>query len=344
LEEEIFQFQAFAWPHRNAALIPLRWRWMFVDAARRLNRSPLMWLHRDNGEIVGYMGAIPVRVKIGAEERDTAWCVDTMVLESHRSRAVGSRLMVDAHEDLPFALSLGQTSEMREICLRLGWKQVAPLQVAQLVVHPENVLKGKLPAPAAWAAGLGLRTSAVVRDRMQERVTLSVREVSRFDARHDELWRECSESIPCAVVRDASYLNWKYVDQPGQEFIRLELFQGDTLRGVAIWTWREPEGAYRYRRAMLVDLVVPFNDPALVRQAIRASRVVPIERGADALVCMHIGSRLTAALKDCGYMLRQPERFLLVDPGPLSGTVLETVLSGDNWFVTQGDSDIDRPW
>jgi acyl carrier protein len=344
LEDDIFRFQAQAWPHRSPHLIPARWRWMFVESAHRLGRTPIVWVHRDNGAIVGHMGAIPVALKIGSEVRETAWCVETMVLESHRSRAVGSRLMLDARETLPFALSLGQTSEMRQICLRLGWKQIAPLQVAQLLVRPENVLKGKLPGPAAWAAGLGLRAAVAARSLLHRPVHLHTREVTRFDERHDRLWRESSHDMTCAVVRDASYLNWKYVEQPGQEFVRLEVIDGDTTRAVAVWMFREPDAAYKYRRAYLVDLVAPLADEAMATQVIRAACAVPTERGADALLCMHIGQRLTRALRECGFTLRDPERFLLVDPGPLTGEALEQALSADNWFVTQGDSDIERPW
>jgi hypothetical protein len=145
-------------------------------------------------------------------------------------------------------------------------------------------------------------------------------------------------------VRNASYLNWKYVDQPGQEFVRLELLDGDTIRAVAVWMFREPDDAYRYRRAYLVDLVAPLGDEALVSQVVRAACVAPTAHGADALLCMHVGPRLTRILRDCGFTLRHPERFLLVDPGPLTGAALEQVLSADNWYVTQGDSDIERPW
>jgi acyl carrier protein len=345
LEQEVFGFQAQAWPHRDRHMIPARWRWMFVESAHRLDRSPIVWLHRDNGAIVGHMGAIPVKLKIQGTEHDTAWCVDTMVLESHRSKAVGSRLMVDARETLPFALSLGQTSEMRQICLRLGWKQVAPLQSAQLIVRPENVLRGKLPAPAAWAAGLGLRAGTAVRELLHDRRgPPRPREVSRFDARHDQLWRESSRGLSCAVVRDSSYLNWKYVEQPGQHFVRVELLDDEKVCGIAVWMLREPDDTYRYSRGFLVELVAPLNDAAQLRRVIRAASSVPIELGAHALVCLHINASLTRALRDCGFILRQPERFLLVDPGPLTGAALACVLSGESWYVTQGDSDIDRPW
>ena len=44
-EEAVFAFQREAWPKRPAALIPSRWRWMFLDSAARLGREPQVWLY-----------------------------------------------------------------------------------------------------------------------------------------------------------------------------------------------------------------------------------------------------------------------------------------------------------
>ncbi|HUE88996.1 MAG TPA: SDR family NAD(P)-dependent oxidoreductase [Vicinamibacterales bacterium] len=343
-EAELLAFQYQGWPHRRADLVPARWRWMFVDSARRLGREPRFWTHREAAGIVGYMGSIPVRVKLNDQERDTGWLVDTMVLKEYRTQAIGSRLMVEAHDDQPFSLSLGQTSEMREIQFRLGWKQVAPLAIAQLLVRPGNVLKGKVPPPAAWVADVGLRASSALRDLMADRAVLTVRHVDRFDERHDALWASASRDVACAVVRDASYLNWKYVDQPGQTFLRLEVSDARGLAGVAVWMFREPDGIYRYRRALLVDLVAPFADASRLQHVVKAACGAATEQGADALLCHHVNPRLTSALRSCGFHLRKPERFFLVDPGPLAEPLLAQVLSADNWLVTHGDSDIDRPW
>ena len=40
LEREAVEFQVRAWPHRDPALVPQRWHWMFVDSARRLGVEP----------------------------------------------------------------------------------------------------------------------------------------------------------------------------------------------------------------------------------------------------------------------------------------------------------------
>jgi NAD(P)-dependent dehydrogenase (short-subunit alcohol dehydrogenase family)/acyl carrier protein len=341
-ESEVLDFLKAGWPHRPVETLLPRWRWMFVDSAHRLGIEPRVWLYRDAAQIVGHMGAIGARIKVGAEERSTAWLVETMVLESHRNGTVGSRIQVAGQEEVGFALSLGQTAEMREILLRLGWKQVMPLQTAQLLIRPERVLRGKLPAPAAWLGGVGMRAASAVRDLTRERISLTAREIPRFDASHDRLWPLMAADITCGVVRDASYLNWKYVDQPGQRFLRLEIGDDDKTVGVAVLMFREADETYRYRRAFLTDIVAPLGN-GLLSQIIRTVTTVAAEHDADAVVCHHGNGHLTRALEACGYRLREPSRFLLAYTEALPSSVGEQVTRGDGWLLTQGDSDIDRP-
>jgi hypothetical protein len=179
---------------------------------------------------------------------------------------------------------------------------------------------------------------------MDEGAALSVRPLDRFDARHDRLWADVSAGLRCAVVRDASYLNWKYVEQPGQSFTRLEIADGDRVVGVAVWMFRAPDQAYKYGRAFLVDLVAPTTDAALLQRVVKAACSGVEGDGVDALLCHHSSPALTKALRAAGFHMREPERYLLVDTEGLPGDVLDTVLSPDAWYVTHGDSDIDRPW
>lgn len=343
IETEVLEFQKRAWPRRRQELLAPRWQWMYVASGRRLAVEPRVWLYRDSENIVGHNGAIPVKLKVGSAQYLTAWFVETMVLETHRNQAVGSRLLMQASEDLPFSLSLGQTEQMRQINLQLGWLHVAPLATAQLLIHPEAVLKGKLSAPAAIAAGWGLRATTAVRTMLQRHTRLDVQQVTRFDVRHDRLWEVAARDILCGVVRDASYLNWKYVDQPGQEFVRIEIVDGDTVRGVVVLMFRDADEAYPYRRGFLVDLLAPLSDEKLLRQLVHIASTAAAEREADALFCLHISQRLTQALKQNGFLMREPGRFLLVNPGELPEEARRQVLAGKEWFVTQGDSDIDRP-
>ena len=68
------------------------------------------------------------------------------------------------------------------------------------------------------------------------------------------------------------------------------------------------------------------------------------ELGADAVVCLHVNDRLTRALARCGFSRRDPGRFFLIYPHGLTDDEASVALDGTQWLVTQGDSDIDRPW
>jgi acyl transferase domain-containing protein len=346
LESEIAEFARAAWPTRPAESLLPRWHWMFVDSARRRGTQPRVWVYRENGKLVAHHGAIPVQLTVGDERIETAWFVDTVVLEGHRSRATGARVILDSADAFPVGLSLGQTDQMRRIALRLGWVQVAPLQTFQLLLRPERVLADKLNPVLTRVAAAVVGGRQEVKRRLSRRpsVALDVHHVERFDERHDALWTSVAGGYDCAVTRDASYLNWKYVDQPGQCFVRLGFEAAGRLAAVAVLAIDAPGEIYRYRRAFIVDLVVPSSDGALVAGVLDRIRAHCQSAEVDAIVFHVINPALERAAASYGFVRREPSRYLLVDPQRATADVRRRVQSPGGWLVTMGDSDIDRPW
>jgi hypothetical protein len=346
LAEEIFAFQREAYPARRPDWIEPRWRWMFQQSAARLGVEPMVWLYRGSSGVQAHQGAIAVRLHTSAGECVTGWFVETMVLEKVRGKAVGPMLVAKAKQDLPFNLSLGQTSQMRELQFRLGWEQVAPLETLVFVLNGRAVLASKLPAIASAPAGIAL----TMRQRVQhwkgrrQPGSYAVREVSRFGAAHDGLWARAKADYAVAVVRDASYLNWKYVDQPGQNFLRLEVVRGGDVAAVAVIAFQEPAGPYTYRRARLTEVVVPASDEDLVWTLFEAVRHACRERGADLIVFDVINDSLVRQAIRFGFARRSSTRVLLVSIGEQPTEAALLTRQAANWLITRGDSDIDRPW
>jgi hypothetical protein len=344
---EVFAFQREAFPHRRPDWIEPRWRWMFEMSAARLGVEPMVWMYRSRDGIVAHQGAIPVKLRTPVGEHVTGWFVETMALEKVRGRAIGPMVVAKALQDLPFNLSLGQTEQMRELQYRLGWKRVAPLETLVFVLHAGALVTGKVPRLAAPFAAMALTLQQAFRYRRGRRTaaaSLQVREVARFTAAHDRLWRDVEGHFPVAVVRDASYLNWKYVDQPGQSFVRLELLDAEQVRAVAVVSIAEPNDVYRYRRAWLNDLVVRPDDADLIWATLEAVRQTARRLGADLIIFDIIGHALVEAALAFGFTRRKPTRVLLVAAGDPPTEAGRLALDSANWFVTRGDSDIDRPW
>ena len=343
IEPAVFQFTREAWPDRRGDWIEPRWKWMFLDSAKRLNVDPKVWLFRDEDRVVGHHGAQLVRFKIGDEERTTAWLVDTMVLKSYRQSGVGTRLVMQSLEDLPFNLSLGQAENMRTILEQLGWKRITALQTYMLALNPGRVLTGKLPMAIAPVASAFIRLRGTTRRLLRSGSAdlASIRQINRFDGRHDELWQEVASCYGCSTVRDASYMNWKYVDQPGQSFSRLEISTGDDLIASAVLSIKEPDRVYRYRRVHVIDLVTS-TDLRRLHTTIECIIQHCKEWEADAIVMHVINQHIQQALENYDFMRRDPTRYLVI---AADDSVDKARLEDPGqWLITQGDSDIDRPW
>ena len=347
LEPEIFALQQSVYPQRRKDWIAPRWRWMFVRSAERLGIRPLVCVYRNASGVVAHQGVIPVNLRVAGSEHSTGWFVETMTSDAVRGKPIGPTVIQKTLESIPFNLSLGQTAQMRSIQFALGWEQVAPLEHYSLILNARNVLRGKGSRALSHLAPMGMGAMQGLRRRLGRRRLdwcPSAAEVDRFDARHDLLWERVRDEHACSVVRDSSYLNWKYVDQPGQEFIRLEIRKRDEVVAVAILQILESSPAYGYRRGFVVDLLTSFSTPDSVWAALEATAQACEERKVDLLTFYLISAKLGAAVRSFGFFRREPTRVFLVAPGGLSQQMRDTVLSPESWLITMGDSDIDRPW
>jgi FkbH-like protein len=338
---QVIDFCKQAWAKRRGDLIENRWDWMFLKSAARLGVSPTVWIAKDRSAIIGQMGSQFTTLKTPQGNIVLPWLVDTMVLEQYRHKGIGSQILLQAEEDMPIALSLGQTAEIRRILDSLGWKQICPLHIHLFMIKPERVLRGKLPLginrlAATYLGFQPARRSALKASRSPE---LKIRKIDRFDKSHDALWEQMSQGVDCLAVRDSDYLNWKYIDQPGQHFDCWEVYRSGQLRGIFVTKTEEPNSSYGYRRSQLVDLVCAMQAES-VDTVIQGCISACLSIHADA-ISVHLTHRLIESrLVSQGFVQRESTRFLYASRGLLESVV---GLQIADWLISLGDSDIDRP-
>jgi hypothetical protein len=212
-------------------------------------------------------------------------------------------------------------------------------------VFPLNagrLLSGKLPAaPLAPLLDAALKLRRFTTSRTPAGV-LAIDAIERFGPEHDALWEAASQQIECAVVRDASYLNWKYVDRPGGSYHRLGIRLNAELVATAVIVLHEPDDAYRYRRAVLVDCVLAPGDRRAARAMLEAIRGHCEALGADAIHAYVMCEPLQKELKRFGFIEREATRHLLVTVNGINDALARVVTNREGWFCTMGDSDADN--
>ena len=156
------------------------------------------------------------------------------------------------------------------------------------------------------------------------------RPVDRFDETADELWARVAPAHRVAQVRDATYLNWRYVENPDR-YDLLELRRDGRLAGIAVLgrTRRRGIGV-----GELMELVHEVDDDATLRHLVRAAAARAERSGCRLLQAWSVpGTRLDARLRRAGLRGRRGEVKVLLSPGFPGSSAADP----DAWYLSQGD-------
>jgi len=298
-------------------------------------QMPLFVQFRE-GRIEGQAGARLVRLKNGPCEETAHWITNLLVDPASQRRGIGTALERVCVAETGLALALDVTPAAEKLLRREG---ASDLGLVPVYVRPLDVeaLWARKPAPAP--AVLAPMASRIVRllDRRETRLLrkdpLALVRVDRFSEAADEVWESCAAHYPVLVRRDRVYLNWRFADDP---LHRYELFEV-RREGKAIGTAVLRTGAWGGVPAgFIVDwLCAPRDGEALLAACLAALRA----RQLAAAYCVHRNPSGTGMLLRLGFVRRRGGfRFLL--RGGAGGALLRNPRS---WFVTLGDSNLDRP-
>lgn len=319
------------------------WCWMFVASAERLGCHPAIWAYRRKGELVAHQGAMPVVLKVGNKNRTTGWFVETMTRESARGLPIGPMVVQKALEEMPFNISLGQTEYMRQLQYKLGWHRVGVLDQYTFIPSYGVDLSANLPWGLAYVVQYTLGALHRFRLRIARRRTDSYRvnAIERFEERHTTLWETMAPQVECGVVRDASYLNWKYLDRPDGEFKCYEVLQRDVCVGAFVLLTTDASETYLYRRGHIIDMICDPTKQADVRAILVCACDKLLEMGAKSVNVLIHQVLLERHLRQFGFISRG-ERHQLLIAIPDDEIDAKVLLDHENWFLTAGDSDVDR--
>ncbi|MHC4812751.1 MAG: hypothetical protein ACYTGW_16165 [Planctomycetota bacterium] len=166
--------------------------------------------------------------------------------------------------------------------------------------------------------------------------SIRVHEVQRWGPDIDTLWATCRPEFAATVVRDSSYLNWRYADHPDIDYHLLEARDrhSSELRGICAVR----EGGWDEAVLSVSEWLVPASDcaaeHALVGRCIDAAR----QRGKRCVVCWFPTQcvQFHSFQVDHGFIAHPTpyqQVFMSWAPGVDRGWLHE------HWYQTMGDID-----
>jgi len=311
--------------------------------AWQYDRNPLavadrrtLFVHLRDGRVEGQVGARLVRLKAGSSEIAAHWITNLVVSPGSQKRGIGTALHRACAGETGIGLALDVSAAGERVLFREGAVSVAmvPMYIRVLsasVLFEKRRVKGRTIFAPFVSRGLGALDGRAARLLRADPIRLV--EVERFGASADEVWRDCARHYPVLVRRDRAYLNWRFADDPVHRYRLFEVRRGAYPVGIAVLR----VGAWGGIPAgFVVDyLCAPADAEPLFAACLQIFR----DAGVAAVYCLHKNPVSTGMLRRLGFLRRDSGLRLLVCGEDGRGLVTD----GSGWFVTLGDSNVDRP-
>lgn len=333
---------------------------------KELSRERWNWLYRDNhtgviaitlaeaegGEIVGQSALKPVKMKVGDKIRLGMLALDSMVHPDYQRQGMFTKLTTRTYEAVTeqgtplvysfpnrnshyvYAHKLGRT----DLCGRLPLfvkildvKRVLSKRIRNMVL-----LSGAAPL-ARIALGLfyAFRGGALPAGCRLEKIT-------RFDDSVNDLWEKAAAPFEILVVRDKEYLNWRYVENPTEDYVLFVVKRHDETVGYIVL---KCENRFGLQIGFIVDMLMIPDEPGIGRGLISEAVEYFRKQHMDMVGCLVLEHVPYAKfLKDNGFVIVPEKLFpqeLHLSVRRLSDEYSDPFITDSkNWFITWGDHDV----
>ena len=334
----LLSFLKIAYPDNPRHSKPEFWEWHFPKNPLAETDNLPVWIVKDAAEIVGHLGALPVKLKIGDEQKKAIWILDLVVRPDYRRKGLGKLLVNAAENFCPLGLGIN-TAEQHSTSLleSLGWKKICNVPRYNKLLFPGEALReiSKIK-PLRQLANFCFTP---LRPKLIENFfnkNKNLRFIEKFDSTFNDLWRESSAQWTCVAGREAETLKWQFSDQPQKKFDVLGFYEGEKLLGYTALYFRQREFTGALAKAAIADFCYHPSKPsetidALLQGALQLS----LERRTGALVTDVLDPLIEQRLRFFGFnRVKNPLQLLV------KSKEYQTILyNPKNWFITRGDSD-----
>lgn len=302
-----------------------------------------------DGEVIAHQGHVPVIFSNSTTDFPGFFSASTMTDVNHRRKGLMSFLRNDVQSGYDMAASIGGSAMGIRLYTKMGYRLYGSLTRMIGVVN-----KAQFHLLSKNAEG-----ASVEEVKIAAQDSGDVRRIERFSAigEHVEALRKdvFTNRNMFGVKRDASFLDWRYVDHPRFTYERYGLWEGALLKAIVVFRREEVEHVGFVIRITEMIGDIPYLT-ALVSKAClqqHASDVIWID-----WFCTD--PRTCEALRPLGFVedtklspIEVPIWCNPVDYAKKSypfmfwakdaETFAQAPMDLSQWYVTKGDGDADRP-
>ena len=330
---------------------PEWWRW-------KVNTFPtpteLTWVAvSDDGRIVGHTAGIASRMKLMGEVRDVIVNVDAMTAPDFRRRGILLALGEAGNQhwrNQGYSAVVGLPNDQWGSRIpALGWEKIFPLVWLRFPLHIGKTLSRPNRLPSALSRPAHLMGEVVARSWVRPRVLrltrrshtsgINIEQVRSAGADFDTLWATLEGHYDNCIVRDAQYVQWRFLSALPSPYDVLIAHRGTHPTGYIAY---RTAGLRDIENGYIADLATAPDDEATAHALLGAALQNIWEAGAGvALVTAAPGSARYALLRSAGAFRASAGAAFDYDLILLDPQLEARALAGNRrWLASGSDSDV----
>lgn len=319
------------------------WHRQYIDnpAIPAKGQNVPTWIYYADTKAVGHLGAIPVRLRAGGREILAAWAVDFKTSAEYRRRGIGESLLSEANKDYGPLLAIGASDMSFGLFKKLGWKFLGELPHYVKIYDIKRLMQARiknrfilnlvsLPLSFLYGQNNFFKKKSKVKN-------IRVEKIDNFNSESDQFWSEIADSFKVIVARNKAYLSWKFDMNADMRYVKFRAVRQSKLCGYAVA--RCIGRSSGYQEGLIVDLIARPSDTDAVRALILTASDYLKNGGCSIIRCYSSSKDIQKLLSACGFIRRKSYLRLLIN---INTVEYEVAANFNNWYITAGDSDIDR--
>ncbi len=302
------------------------------------------------GEVIGQVGAIPVRFSIDGKEYIGSQEVDGC-LDKKKGKfdtifhLIRLRQKINEEENVPFSYFFSLEISSKIALKSERNKKVCSTPILVKVVNSEPFLKKFFPVKAlsrlaAIIVNFFLRLRYPSKNAPPKGTC--IKEIKNFDDRFDNFWARVKDDYPIMTTRDSTYLNWRYAAVPDRNYTILSLEDEKTTEVLGFIVLSETQKGYRM--GQILDIITPRDEHKQITRILlgRAMHYFRKNKTALAVCWMMSHSHIYSELTRHGFRTRKKSGIDLIFRSTyVENPVipLDFILDKRNWYICRGDAD-----
>jgi len=293
----------------------------------------------ENKKTAGIYAVSCVKFKIANSIYVGAQSLDTITDINYRGQGLFTKLANDVYlkaKDFGIALVYGfpNGSSIHGFEKKLEWQVLDPLP---FLIKPikSKYFTDKIRA-LKFLPNINLSFSKF---KVNKKYTLN--EVAIFPVEVNELWKQFSEKIKVAVVRDKAYLDWRYIQKPNEDYKIVHCYDKDEVYlGFVIYSVKEKHnGKIGYIMELIYNLDNPEVGKTLLKFAINKIK----QNNADCILAWCFRHSPNYNIYKNMFFINMPEKLRPIElhfgVRSLKDNIKGITNNRENWFISYSDSD-----